>query len=78
MTLSGIITETEESKRQDMALRHCAGHSVGSKPEAAQVPRDHVPASGRVAAASQINPGAGTSRDGQRRSARLGLKINDL
>jgi hypothetical protein len=78
MTLSGIITETEESKRQDMAPRHCAGHSVGSEPKAAQVLRDRVSASGRVVAASQINPRAGMSQDDRRRSARLDLKIDDL
>jgi hypothetical protein len=39
MMLSGIITETEESKRQDMTLHHYAGHSVGSEPEVAQVPK---------------------------------------
>jgi hypothetical protein len=65
MIFSGIITETEESKRQDMTLRHCAGRSVGSEPEVAQVPRGHVPASGRLAAASWIGLGAGTSRDGR-------------
>jgi hypothetical protein len=67
-----------KSKRRDVTLRHYAGGgSVGLEPEAAQVPRGRVPASGRVAAASRINPGAGTSRDGRSRSRRLDLKIDD-
>jgi hypothetical protein len=78
MTLSGIITETEESMGQDMTLQHCASHSVGSEPEVAQVPRDRVPTSGRAAAASRINPRAGMSRDGRWRAARLNLKIDDF
>jgi hypothetical protein len=78
MTFSGIIMETEESKRQDMTLRHSASRSVGLEPKVAQVPRDCVPASDRVAAASQINPGAGTSREGRWRAARLNLKIDDF
>jgi hypothetical protein len=65
MMFSGIITETEEYKRQDMTLQHCAGRSVGLEPEAAQVPRGRVPASGRMAVASRIGLGAGTSRDGR-------------
>jgi hypothetical protein len=54
MTFSGIITETEESKRQDRTMLRCAGRSMGSEPEAAQVPRGGVPARGRSAIASQI------------------------
>jgi hypothetical protein len=65
MMFSGIITETEESKRQDRTLQHCAGRNVGSEPEAAQVPRGRVPASGRMADAIRIGFGAGMSRDGQ-------------
>jgi hypothetical protein len=41
--------ETEESKRQDVTLQHCAGHSVGSELETAQVLR----AGHRLAAAEQ-------------------------
>jgi hypothetical protein len=78
MTLSGIITETEESKRQDLTLRHCAGHNVGSEPKMAQVPKDRVPTSGRTAATSQINPGADTSQDGRRCSTRFDLEISNL
>jgi hypothetical protein len=60
-----IVVMTPKSKRQDMTLRHCAGRSVGSELEAAQVPRDRVSASGRMAVASQIGLEAGTSRDGR-------------
>jgi hypothetical protein len=65
MKFHRIITETEESKRQDITLRHYAGRSVGSEPEVVQVPSGRVPASGCMAAASRIDPGAGTSRDGR-------------
>jgi hypothetical protein len=61
----GVITVAPKSKRQDIALRHYAGRSVGSEPEAEKVPRGRVPASGCMAAASRINPRAGTSRDGR-------------
>jgi hypothetical protein len=64
MTREVIVVVTPKSKRQDRTLQHCAGRSVGSKPEVAQVPRGRVPASGRMADASRIRFGAGTSRDG--------------
>jgi hypothetical protein len=78
MTFSGIITETEESKRQDMTLQHCAGRSVGSEPKVAQLPRGRVPVSGRMVVASRIGLGAGTSRDGRRHSTRLDLRNNNF
>jgi hypothetical protein len=59
-----IITGTEESKRQDIALRHYAGRSVGSEPEVVQVPRGRVLASSRGAAQSRTGPGADTFQDG--------------
>jgi hypothetical protein len=34
-----MVAETKESKRQDATLRRCASHSVGSEPEAVQVPK---------------------------------------
>jgi hypothetical protein len=65
MTREVIVVLIPESKRQDTTLHHCAGHSVGSEPEAAQVPRGRVPASGHAATASQIDPGASMSQDGR-------------
>jgi septal ring-binding cell division protein DamX len=41
MTTREVMTMvTLKSKRQDRSLAHCAGRSVGSEPEAAQVPRE--------------------------------------
>jgi hypothetical protein len=60
-----IVVMTPKSKRRDVTLQHCAGRSVVSGPEAAQVPRGHTPASGRMAVASRIGLGAGMSRDGR-------------
>jgi hypothetical protein len=78
MTSSGIITETEESKGQDMTLLRCTGYSVGSGPEAAQVPRGRAPARGRAMVTSRIGVGAGASQDSRRSSARPDLKISNL
>jgi hypothetical protein len=63
VTSSGIITETEESERQDKTLLRCAGCSVKSKPEAAQVLRSRAPAHGCAMVTSRIGVGTGTSRD---------------
>jgi hypothetical protein len=44
VTFCGIITVAAKSNRWDVMLRHCAsGSSVGSKPEAVQVPRIRIP-----------------------------------
>jgi hypothetical protein len=78
MTFYGIIMETEESGQQDITLHRCAGRSMGSEPEAVQVPRGCVPASSRMAATGRINPGAGMSQDGRRHSTKLNLEIGNL
>jgi hypothetical protein len=46
MTTWGVIMVAPKSKRRDVTQRHCASHSVGSEPEAVQVPRGHALASG--------------------------------
>jgi hypothetical protein len=73
-----IVMMTPKSKRRDVALRHYVERNVGSESEAAQVPRGHAPASGRMAVASRINPGANMPRDSRWRSTRLNLKIDSF
>jgi hypothetical protein len=79
MTTWGVIVLAPKSKRRDVTLQHCAGgSSVGSKPKTVQVMRNRAPASGWEAAQSRFGSGAGMSRDGRRRFARLDPKIDDL
>jgi hypothetical protein len=78
VTSSRIITETEESKRQDRTVLRRAGYSAGSGPEAAQVPRGHALARGCTTVTSRIDVGTGASRDSQRSPARFDLEISNF
>jgi hypothetical protein len=61
----------QSDKTGDQLLAHCAGRRVGTRPEAAQVPRRQH-AGSRPPAGSRL--GTGSSRDGQENSARLNLE----